>query len=78
MKDPLIANEIIRAILSIKNNNTAGMDQLKTEQLKYGPHILPSIIAEFHVIRVKYPMEIFYLYKNPVKNKDRAQTYCTS
>ena len=30
----------------MKNNKTPGIDQLRTEQLKYGPQIIMSIIAE--------------------------------
>ena len=46
MKDPFTTIEIIKAISSMKNNKAPGIDQLKTEQLKYGPQIVPSIIAE--------------------------------
>ena len=46
MKDPFTTIENLKAISSMKNNKAPGIDQLKTEQLKYGPQIVPSIIAE--------------------------------
>ena len=46
MKEPFTLEEVTKAVTTMKNNKTPGIDQLRTEQLKYGPQIIMSIIAE--------------------------------
>ena len=45
MKEPFTSYEINKAISSMKNNKSPGID-LRTEQMKYGPQIVTSMIAE--------------------------------
>ena len=42
MKEPFTLEEVTKAVTTMKNNKTPGIDQLGT---KYGPQIIMSIIA---------------------------------
>ena len=46
MKDPFTSEEIGKAIRSLKNNKSAGIDDITAEQLKYGPKELNQGIAD--------------------------------
>ena len=47
MKEPFTLEEVTKAVTTIKRRKkTPGIDQLRTEQLKYGPQIIMIIIAE--------------------------------
>ena len=50
MKEPFILEEVTNAVTTMKNNKTPGIDLVRTEQLKYDPQIIMSIIAERSVI----------------------------
>lgn len=43
--EDFIKEEIEKAVRSLKGNKIAGADELKAEQLKYGPTIIPEKIA---------------------------------
>ena len=61
MKIPFSTNEVRRAIKSLKNNKSAGIDDIVAEQLKYGPEIVIAGIADiFNNIAGSgsYPKEI--------------------
>ena len=45
MRQPFTAIEISKSIASLKNNKSAGIDNLKAEHLKHGPHVLSEKIA---------------------------------
>ena len=45
MRQPFTAIEIRKSITSLKNNKSPGIDNLKAEQLKRGPHVLSEKIA---------------------------------
>ena len=45
MRQPFTAIEISKSIASLKNNKSPGIDNLKAEHLKYGPHLLSEKIA---------------------------------
>ena len=45
MTTPFTANEVKKAIKALKNNKSAGSDEIKAEQLKHGPEIINEGIA---------------------------------
>ena len=48
MKIPFTGEEVRKAVKSLKNNKSPGVDNLKAEMLKYGPSILGEGIAEIY------------------------------
>ena len=61
MRTPFTAEEVKKAANSLKNNKSAGCDQLKAEQIKYGPEIIHKGIAELLntiAITGEYPEEL--------------------
>lgn len=46
MDPPFTEEEVKQAIKTLKNNKSAGADEMKAEQLKYGGKIIPQKIAE--------------------------------
>ena len=46
MRDPFTEQEIKKAIKSLKNNKSPGIDQITAEHLKYGPDLVCEKIAE--------------------------------
>ena len=61
MRNPFTPEEVKRAIKKLKNNKAAGIDDIKAEQLKYGPDIIACEIADILNICAetgKHPKEI--------------------
>ena len=61
MKVPFTETEVRKAINSLKNNKSAGIDNIKAEQLKYGTSIINKGIAKIlndTAKTGKYPKEI--------------------
>ena len=61
MKTHFTGDEVQRAVKSLKNNKSPGIDNLKAELIKYGPSILNECIAEIYndMARTgKYPTEV--------------------
>eukprot|EP00794_Sanderia_malayensis_P010172 gene10172-11213_t len=50
MKTPFTAEEVEKAAKSLKDNKSAGIDDIKAEMIKYGPHIVHNRIAEIYNI----------------------------
>ena len=50
MKQPFTAEEIKSAIRSLRNNRSAGGDQIKAEMLKSAPDILHELLADIYNI----------------------------
>ena len=76
MKSPFTTTEVQKAITSLKNNNSPGIDELRTEQLKYGPIETPKEIANIFNLRAETgekPKEITLGILNQEKNKVHAQ-----
>ena len=48
MKQPFTAEEIKKAIRSLRNNRSAGEDQIKAEMLKSAPDILHELLADIY------------------------------
>ena len=46
MDPPLTTEDVKTAIKKLKNNKTAGSDNLAAEQLKYGPSIVATLISD--------------------------------
>ena len=44
-KPPFTASEVKKAVKKLKNNKAAGIDEIKAEQLKHGPDIVITEIA---------------------------------
>ena len=61
MNTPFTATDVETAVKKLKNNKSAGIDQLKTEQLKKGPSNVYGEIADIFNIMAEtgeYPREI--------------------
>ncbi len=61
MKSQFTSQEVKKSISSLKNNTSAGIDEIVAEQLKYGPDEINDGIAELlnEVARTgKYPKEV--------------------
>ena len=61
MRNPFDEEEVEEAIKSLKNNKSAGIDEIHAEQLKYGPNIINKHIADILNDIAKtgeYPAEI--------------------
>lgn len=61
MTSPFTGMEVQAAVNSLKNNKRAGIDNIKSEQLKYGPDLVYNSIADILNITAStghYPEEI--------------------
>ena len=76
MKSPFTTAEVQKAITSLKNNKSPGIDELNTEQLKYGPIETSKEIANIfnHIAETgEKPKEITLGILNPLQ-KTRKKT----
>ena len=48
MNQPLTSEEIKSTIRSLRNNRSAGDDQIKTNMLKFAPDILHELLADIY------------------------------
>ena len=56
MKTPFSAEEIKKAVKSLKNGKSAGIDDITAEMLKYGPEVIHQVIYQGRSsLRLKYP-----------------------
>ena len=76
MKIPFTEEEVQRAIKSMKNNKSAGIDDVTSELIKFGPlneisKRITSLFTETHLR--KCIKGYWFLFKNPENQKDLVQ-----
>ena len=81
MKSPFTTTEVQKAIASLKNNKSPGIDDLRTEQLKYGPIEISKEIADIfnHIAETgEKPKEITLGILNPLQKPGKKQGPCSN
>ena len=81
MKTPFTTTEIQKAISSLKNNKSPGIDELRTEQLKYGPTETSKEIADIfnHIAETREkPKETTLGILNPLQKPGKKQGPCAN
>ena len=81
MKTPFTTEEITTAIKKLKNGKTPGVDELKAEQLKYGPTCVATEIAEIlnHTAKTgQGPEELKLGILNPLQKPGKKKGPCAN
>ena len=81
MRNPFTKEEVQKAINSLKNNRSAGIDEIKAEQLKYGSNETIKEITEIlnEMAKTgKYPKEIKQGILTPLQKPGKKQGPCAN
>ena len=81
MRVPFNPNEIKKAINKLKNGKSAGCDNIKAEQLKYGPDLVAETITEIinHMAETgEHPKEIKHGILTPLQKPGKKCGPCTN
>ena len=81
MRTPFTDTEVKKAINKLKNGKSVGIDNIKAEQLKYGPHEVAHTIAEIINDMAKtgeYPREIKHGILTPLQKPGKKSGPCTN
>ena len=81
MEEPFTPDEIRKAINKLKNGKSPGCDNIKSEQLRYGPEIVEETICDIlnHTAETgEHPKEIKYGILTPLQKPNKKQGPCTN